>query len=518
MSPKADSAILALDQGTTATTAILFGPAGEVLARATSEFTQHYPQPGWVEHDALEIWDTSRRVMAEALASSGLAPAALKGIGITNQRETAVVWDRQSGRPVHRAVVWQSRQTADICARLKADGHEPLFHQRTGLVLDPYFSGTKIRWILDQAEDLQSRAEAGELAFGTIDTWLLYRLTNGRVHATEPTNASRTLLYDINRQQWDEELQSILDVPTPMLPEVKPSSGVFGETAGIEGVPDGVPIAGIAGDQQAALFGQGCWEAGMAKNTYGTGAFLVLNTGDKPVISERGLLTTLCCDARGGAAYALEGSIFIAGAAVQWLRDELGFVQHAADTQALATSVPDTGGVYLVPAFAGLGAPWWDPDARGAIVGLTRGSGRAQIVRAALESIAYQTRDVVDVMNDESGVPLRELRVDGGAAANDFLMQFQADILGVPVDRPSLLDTTAAGAALLAGLGVGLWPSADALSGTRGRDRLFEPAMAPEESESASTPAGARRSGGCARPEAAVLSRSPRPRAARRSG
>jgi glycerol kinase len=487
MTARAESAILALDQGTTATTAILFGPAGEVLARASSEFTQHYPKPGWVEHDAVEIWDTSRRVMADALAESGLSPSALKGIGITNQRETAVVWERAGGRPVHRAVVWQSRQTADICARLKADGHEPLFRQRTGLVLDPYFSGTKVRWILDQDPDLQSRADAGELAFGTIDSWLVHRMTGGRVHATEPTNASRTLLYDIHRQQWDEELLAILGVPAAVLPEVKASSGVFGETAGIEGVPDGVPIAGIAGDQQAALFGQGCWEAGMAKNTYGTGAFLVLHTGNSPVMSDRGLLTTLCCDARGEAAYALEGSIFVAGAAVQWLRDELGFVQQASETEAIARSVPDTAGVYLVPAFAGLGAPWWDPDARGAIVGLTRGSGRAHIVRAALESIAYQTRDVVDVMNEESGVPLRELRVDGGATANDFLMQFQADIVGVPVDRPALLDTTAAGAALLAGLAVGLWPSADALKGTRVRDRLFEPAMAADEREALHT-------------------------------
>jgi glycerol kinase len=473
-----ETIVLALDQGTTATTALVFGPAGEVLGRASSEFTQHYPQPGWVEHDAEEIWETSRRVMADALAAVGAPAAALKGIGITNQRETTVVWDRKSGRPVHRAVVWQSRQTADICARLKADGHEPLFHERTGLVLDPYFSGTKVRWILDQRDDLQSRAEGGGLAFGTIDAWLVNRLTGGKVHATEPTNASRTLLYDIHRQAWDDELLGILGVPAAVLPEVKPSSGVFGETAGVEGVPNGVPIAGIAGDQQAALFGQGCWEAGMAKNTYGTGAFLVLNTGDKPVISQRGLLTTLCCDARGQAAYALEGSIFVAGAAVQWLRDELGFVQHASETEAIARSVPDTAGVYLVPAFAGLGAPWWDPDARGAIIGLTRGAGRAHIVRAALESMAYQTLDVVDVMNEESGVTLRELRVDGGATANDFLMQFQADVLGVPVDRPALLDTTAAGAALLAGLGVGLWPDPDALRGTRVRDRLFEPTMA----------------------------------------
>jgi len=481
MAQSTDGAVLALDQGTTATTAIIFGRDGDVLGRATSEFVQHYPKPGWVEHDAEEIWQTSCRVMADALRASGVPAADLEAIGITNQRETAVVWDRASGQPVHRAIVWQSRQTADICARLKEDGHEPLFHERTGLVLDPYFSGTKVRWILDREDDLQRRAEAGELAFGTIDCWLVHRMTAGRSHVTEPTNASRTLLYDIHGKRWDDELLEILRVPAAMLPEVRPSSGVFGETSGIDGVPDGVPIAGIAGDQQAALFGQGCWEPGMAKNTYGTGAFLVLNTGERPVISKRGLLTTLCCDARGGTAYALEGAIFIAGAAVQWLRDGLGLVRQAAETEEVATSVNDTAGVYLVPAFAGLGAPWWDPDARGAIVGLTRGAGRAHVVRAALESIAYQTRDVVDVMNEESGVTLRELRVDGGAAANGFLMQFQADILGVPVDRPALLDTTAAGAALLAGLGTRFWPSADALRETRRRDRLFVPDMSPEE-------------------------------------
>ena len=481
MAQSTDGAVLALDQGTTATTAIVFGRDGDILGRATSEFTRHYPKPGWVEHDAEEIWQTSCRVMADALRASGVPATNLEAIGITNQRETAVVWDRASGQPVHRAIVWQSRQTADICARLKADGHEPLFHERTGLVLDPYFSGTKVRWILDREDDLQQRAEAGELAFGTIDCWLVHRMTAGRSHVTEPTNASRTLLYDIHGKRWDDELLEILRVPAAMLPEVRPSSGVFGETSGIDGVPDGVPIAGIAGDQQAALFGQGCWEPGMAKNTYGTGAFLVLNTGEQPVVSQRGLLTTLCCNERGGAAYALEGAIFIAGAAIQWLRDELGLVSHAAETEEIATSVDDTAGVYLVPAFTGLGAPWWDSDARGAIVGLTRGAGRAHVVRAALESIAYQTRDVVDVMNEESGVTLRELRVDGGAAANGFLMQFQADILGVPVDRPALLDTTAAGAALLAGLGTGFWPSADALRETRRRDRLFVPDMSPEK-------------------------------------
>jgi glycerol kinase len=478
---RADIGVLALDQGTTATTALVFGPGGEVLGRSTSEFTQHFPAPGWVEHDADEIWQVSRRVMGEALAASGLGARGLRAIGITNQRETTVVWDRATGRPVHRAVVWQSRQTADICARLRADAHEALIHDRTGLVIDPYFSGTKVRWILDRYPDLQARAEAGEIAFGTIDTWLLHRLTAGRVHATEPTNASRTLLYDIRRHRWDDDLLALLRVPRAMLPEVRPSSGVFGETAGVESVADGVPVAGIAGDQQAALFGQACWEAGMAKNTYGTGAFVVLHTGDRPVISRRGLLTTLCCDAQGGVAYALEGAIFVAGAAIQWLRDGLGLVRTAAETDAIASSVPDTAGVHLVPAFAGLGAPWWDAGARGAILGLTRGAGRAHVVRAALESLAYQTRDVVDIMNEESGVRLVELRVDGGASANDFLMQFQSDVLGVPVDRPALVETTAAGAAFLAGLGVGFWKDPETLRRTRVRDRLFTPSMAAEE-------------------------------------
>jgi glycerol kinase len=480
---RADAGVLALDQGTTATTALVFGPEGEVLGRSSSEFTQHYPAPGWVEHDPDEIWQVSRRVMGEALAASGLGARGLRAIGITNQRETTVVWDRATGRPVHPAVVWQSRQTAEICARLRADGHEALIHERTGLVLDPYFSGTKIRWILDRHPDLQARAEAGEIAFGTIDTWLLHRLSGGRVHATEPTNASRTLLYDIRRHRWDDDLLALLRVPRAILPDVRPSSGVFGETSGVDTVADGVPVAGIAGDQQAALFGQACWEAGMAKNTYGTGAFLVLHTGERPVISRRGLLTTLCCDARGGVAYALEGAIFVAGAAIQWLRDGLGLVRTAAETDAIASSVPDTAGVHLVPAFAGLGAPWWDAGARGAILGLTRGAGRAHVVRAALESLAYQTRDVVDVMNEESGVPLVELRVDGGASANDFLMQFQSDVLGVPVDRPALVETTAAGAAFLAGLGGGFWKDPETLRRTRVRDRLFTPSMGAEERE-----------------------------------
>jgi len=478
-----DAVILALDQGTTGSTALIFGPEGEVLGRAYAEIQQHYPQPGWVEHDAEEIWQKSRRVMAEAVAAAGVAARAIRAIGITNQRETTVLWDRRTGDPVRRAIVWQSRQTAPVCERLRAAGHEPLFHERTGLVLDPYFSGSKIAWLLEGDPALRARAEAGEIAFGTIDSWLIHRLTGGRVHATDPTNASRTLLYDIHERRFDPELLKILGVPAAMLPEVRPSASVFGETKAHEGVPAGIPIAGVAGDQQAALFGQGCFEAGMAKNTYGTGAFLVLNTGTRRVISSRGLLTTLCCDAKGGAAYALEGSVFVAGAAVQWLRDELGLVRSASETGPIAESVPDTAGVYVVPAFTGLGAPYWDAGARGAVIGLTRGAGRAQLVRATLESLAYQSRDVIDVMNAESGVPLRELRVDGGACANDFLMQFQADILGVPVDRPSLVETTAAGASFLAGLGIGFWKDAEALAARRRRDRLFTPSMPSERRE-----------------------------------
>ncbi len=479
MTTRPDTAVVALDQGTTGSTSIVFGPQGEVLGRAYAEITQHYPAPGFVEHDAEEIWTTSLRVMRDALAASGVPPRGVRAIGITNQRETTVLWDRRTGDPVHRAIVWQSRQTAEVCTRLKAAGHEPLFHERTGLLLDPYFSGSKITWLLERDPALRERAEAGEIAFGTIDTWLVHRLTGGRVHATDPTNASRTLLFDIHERRWDPELCRILGVPGAMLPEVKASSGVLGETTVLDGFPGSIPIAGIAGDQQAALFGQGCFEPGMAKNTYGTGAFLVLNTGERRVISRRGLLTTLCCDSRGRAAYALEGSVFIAGAAVQWLRDELGLIRTAAETGPLAETVPDTAGVYVVPAFVGLGAPYWDAEARGAIVGLTRGVSRAHLVRATLESLAYQSRDVIDAMNEESGVPLRELRVDGGACANDFLMQFQADILGVSVDRPALVETTAAGAAFLAGLGVGFWRDAQELARTRRRDRLFTPAMPP---------------------------------------
>ncbi len=475
-------AVLSIDQGTTGSTALVFSHRGDVLGRSYSEFTQHYPEPGWVEHDPQEIWQVSRRVMAEALSDAGLEQGELAAIGITNQRETAVVWDRETGKPVHRAIVWQSRQSAPICERLREEGHEALFRERTGLVMDAYFSGTKIRWILDRDPELQRRAEAGELAFGTIDSWLLWKLTGGSasagaVHLTEPTNASRTLLYNIHDLCWDPELCRLLDIPAAMLPGVQSSASVFGMTVALEGMPAGVPIAGMAGDQQAALYGQACWYPGQAKNTYGTGCFLLMNMGKEHPVSSNGLLTTICCDAHGQPAYALEGSIFIAGAAVQWLRDELGIISDAAQTDTLARQIESNEGVYLVPAFAGLGAPYWDMDARGAIVGLTRGAGRPHLARAALEAIAYQSRDIVEAMNRDSGVELTELRVDGGAARNDFLMQFQADILGVPVDRPKLVETTAAGSAFLAGLAVGLWSSPEELAGARSHDRRFDPAM-----------------------------------------
>ncbi len=470
--------ILALDQGTTGTTALVFAHDGSIVGRAYSEFTQHYPHPGWVEHDAEEIWRVSHRVMRQALEAARLPPGDLRAIGITNQRETTVVWDRATGRPCHRAIVWQSRQTAEICEQLQRDGHADLVRSRTGLVIDAYFSGTKVKWILERYPEVRAKAQDGQALFGTIDSWLVWNLTGGSAHVTDPTNASRTLLFDIHERRWDPELLDLLEVPAAMLPDVKPSCSVFGQTLGIEGVADGIPVAGIAGDQQAALYGQGCWTPGQAKNTYGTGCFVVMNMGRDDPISERGLLTTICCDESGQPAYALEGSIFVAGAAIQWLRDELGLIERAADTEAIAASVADTNGVYLVPAFAGLGAPYWDMAARGAVVGLTRGANRAHIVRAALESLAYQTRDVVDAMNGDCQVPISELRVDGGAAANDFLMQFQADMLGVPVDRPAVIETTATGAAFLAGLAVGFWSGPDELRHVRRRERLFEPTMA----------------------------------------
>ncbi len=474
-------AVLAIDQGTTGSTALVFSRDGEIIGRAYSEFTQHYPRPGWVEHDPEEIWNVSLKTIGEALTQAGVGPGELKVVGITNQRETTVLWDRETGAPVHRAIVWQSRQTTKICEQLKADGHEELFRSRTGLVVDAYFSGTKIMWILDTIPELRPRAERGEVLFGTIDSWLLWKLTGGAVHATDATNASRTLLFNIHTQKWDQDLLDVLEIPAAMLPEVRPSSGDFGATVGLKGVPDGVPIGGIAGDQQAALYGQGCWSPGMAKNTYGTGCFAMMNMGQESPISPGGLLTTICNDAYGHPAYALEGSIFVAGAAIQWLRDELGLIKAAAETEAIARSVKDTAGVFMVPAFAGLGAPYWDMNARGAIVGLTRGANRAHLIRATLESLAFQTRDVIEVMNADAGVTINELRVDGGACANDFLMQFQADLLGVPVDRPAVVETTAAGAAFLAGLAVGFWRDPSELKGARARERLFEPAMPKDQ-------------------------------------
>jgi glycerol kinase len=469
--------VLALDQGTTGSTALLIDPEGAVRARGYAELPQHYPQPGWVEHEPAQIWTTTVQAASQAVASAGIAPAEIAAVGITNQRETTILWERASGRPVGNAIVWQCRRTAALCDRLKADGVEPEVRGKTGLVVDPYFSGTKIRWMLDHEPGLRPRAERGELCFGTVDSWLLWQLTGGAVHATDPSNASRTLCYDIHRLAWDEGLCRMLGVPMALLPEVKPSAGMFGETAGKSNwLAAGIPITGIAGDQQAALFGQACVEPGMAKNTYGTGCFALLNTGERAVSSTEGLLTTVAWTVEGSTAYALEGAVFIAGAAVQWLRDGLGIIKQAAETQVLAESVPDTGGVYLVPAFVGLGAPYWDPYARGTLVGLTRGTTRAHVARAALEAIAYQSRDVLDTMKRESGVPLTTLRVDGGAAANDFLCQFQADVLGVEVLRPSVTETTGLGAAYLAGVGAGLWKSRE-LAARWKLDRKFTPAM-----------------------------------------
>jgi glycerol kinase len=468
--------VMALDQGTTSSRAILFDRDGALVAVDQHEFAQHFPKPGWVEHDPAEIWESQLRAGRGVLAKAGARGADVAALGITNQRETTVVWDRRSGDPIHRAIVWQSRQSAPICDELRARGLADEVGARTGLVIDAYFSGTKIRFILDAVPGAQQRAEKGELAFGTIDSWLLHRLTRGRVHATEYSNAARTLLFNIHSLDWDDLLLGELRVPRAILPDVRASSGVFGacdpEWFGAE-----IPIAGIAGDQQAALFGQGCTAAGRAKNTYGTGCFLLMNTGRAAPRSRTGLVTTIAWGLGGGVEYALEGSVFVAGAAVQWLRDGLGLIERAADSEAAARSVEDTGGVYLVPAFVGLGAPYWDERARGALVGLTRGTTRAHLVRAALEAIAYQTRDVVECIRKDSGLALETLRVDGGACGNDFLMQFQADVLGAPVVRPPILEVTAKGAALLAGLGVGFWKDAAELEAKAGESRSFTPRM-----------------------------------------
>lgn len=451
------TAVLALDQGTTGSTALVLSADGRVLGRGYREFTQHFPSPGEVEHDAEEILRVTIDAAREAIAQAKVTPNA---IGITNQRETICAWERATGRPVHRAIVWQDRRTAARCAQLKKQKKEKLVSARTGLVLDPYFSATKVEWLLQHVKGLRQRAKNGDILFGTIDTWLIFKLTGGKTFATDYTNASRTMLFDIGKRVWDAELLKLFGVPRAALPDVRESSGDFG-VADAAHFGKEIPICGVAGDQQAALFGQGCWKPGQAKNTYGTGAFLLLNTGKKRATSKRGLLTTLACGPKGEPVYALEGSVFIAGAAMQWLRDGLGIIARAAESDPLARSVADTGGVYFVPAFVGLGAPHWEPNARGTIVGLTRGSSRAHLVRAALEAMAFSTKDVLDAMLADSKLKLSSLLVDGGAAANDWLMQFQADVLGVSVARPDLVETTALGAAGLAGLGAGLWQSAD---------------------------------------------------------
>jgi glycerol kinase len=473
--------ILAIDQGTTSSRTILFDAQGDAVAVAQREFAQHFPQPGWVEHDANEIWATQQATLYEALARARVRPAEIAAIGITNQRETTLLWDRRTGEPVGRAIVWQDRRTAPMCDRLKAQGREAEVSRRTGLLLDPYFSGTKLAWLLDEVPGARERARAGELAFGTIDSWLAWKLTDGAVHVTDVSNASRTLLANLETGDWDDAMLEMLDIPRACLPAIRDSSAVLAEVR----IGDAqVPLAGIAGDQQAALFGQGCFRPGMAKNTYGTGCFMLMNTGSEPLHSRHRLLTTIAWRGRAASGddrlrYALEGSVFVAGAAVQWLRDGLGLIQRSADVEALAASVPHTDGAYFVPAFAGLGAPHWDAHARGILVGLTRGSTRAHIARAVLESIAFQSADVLDAMQKDSGQPLLELRVDGGATANDLLMQFQADLLRVPVVRPRMTETTALGAASLAGLAVGFWGSADEVAANWKADRVFEPAMDP---------------------------------------
>jgi glycerol kinase len=470
------SYILSLDQGTTSSRAIIYNFEGQIIKVAQKEFTQIYPKAGWVEHDPMEIWGSQSGVVSEILAMTGIAAEEIAAIGITNQRETTVVWDRQTGKPVYNAIVWQCRRTAEICDELKARGLENYIRENTGLVLDAYFSATKVKWILDNVEGAKQKAQSGELLFGNIDTWLIWNLTKGKVHVTDYSNASRTMLYNIKDLKWDEKILKALDIPASMLPAVKSSSEVYGQTdARIFGAE--IPIAGDAGDQQAALFGQACYTPGMVKNTYGTGCFMLMLTGEKLVHSGNGLLTTIAWGVNNKVEYALEGSIFIAGAAIQWLRDSMKVIYDAKDSEYFATKVDDSLGVYVVPAFVGLGAPYWDMYARGAILGLTRGTTRNHIIRATLESIAYQTRDVLELMRNECGIDLYELRVDGGACANNFLMQFQADILGVPVERPEIIETTAMGAAYLAGLAVGFWKDQSMIAERRKVNRRFQPSM-----------------------------------------
>lgn len=468
--------VMALDAGTTSNRAIIFDVDSKIVGVAQKEFTQHFPQPGWVEHDAEEIWSSMHEVMREALEQSGLVASDIAAIGITNQRETAVIWDRTTGRPIYNAIVWQSRQTADICEDLKRQGLVKEFQEKTGLVIDAYFSGTKVKWILDHVKGAREKAEKGELAFGTIDTWLLWKLTGGEVHKTDYSNASRTLMFNIKTLEWDEALLKHLTVPKSLLPEVRPSSEVYGHTIpSIIGAS--VPVAGMAGDQQSALFGQNCFSPGEAKNTYGTGCFLLMNTGEDLCMSKNGLVTTIAWGLDGKVEYALEGSIFVGGSAIQWLRDGLRLVDSAPDSEWVAKKVPDAGGVYMVPAFVGLGAPYWDMNARGMIIGITRGTKKAHLVRATLDSLAYQTRDVLGAMEADSGNRLATLKVDGGAVANNLLMQFQADLLGVPVDRPQITETTALGAAYLAGLATGVWASKEELKKSWQLETRFTPAL-----------------------------------------
>lgn len=467
--------ILAVDQGTTGSRAILFDAAGRTVASAYREFRQYFPKPGWVEHDAQEIWRSCETVIAEAIRKSKIAPAEILAIGITNQRETTVMWDRKTSRPAHRAIVWQCRRTSDICRALKK--REPMIHKKTGLVLDPYFSGTKIRWLLDHVPGLRLRAARGKIAFGTIDSWLIWKLTGGRSHVTDLTNASRTLLLNIKTKKWDPELLKVFGVPGKVLPRLQLSGSIFGITQNVAGLPDGIPIAGVMGDQQAALYGQGCYEAGTSKNTYGTGCFIMLNTGKKLVYSKEGLLTTLACDFKGRSVYALEGAVFIGGAVVQWLRDGLKIIKSSAETEKAIHGLKDTGGVYVVPAFVGLGAPYWKSEARGLITGITRGTTMPHLIRACLESIAYQTRDVFDIMQRTFGGPIHELKVDGGACKNDLLMQFQADILGSKIVRPKVIELTARGVAHLAGVTIGLWKKSHDLKKQHQIDRIFSPYM-----------------------------------------
>ena len=474
--------ILALDQGTTSSRSILFDCTGKIKAVARREIKSQYPQPGWVEQDPFEIWKTQEESAREVMHHASIHGENIAAIGITNQRETTVVWNRKSGLPIHNAIVWQDRRTTDSCTRLKADGHESVFYKKTGLLLDPYFSGTKIKWILDNVDSARSQAERGELAFGTIDSWLVWKMTNGAKHLTDISNASRTLLFNIHTLQWDNELLELLNIPRALLPEVRPSSEIYAHSDPLFCATD-APISGIAGDQQAALFGQACFEAGTAKNTYGTGCFLLMNTGGKSVASKNKLLTTIAWQRNGKVNYALEGSVFIGGAVVQWLRDEMNIIKKATDIEALAAQVHDTGGVYFVPAFSGLGAPHWNPHARGTITGLTRGSGKAHLARAALESMCFQSMDVLKAMEKDSGAPMDALRVDGGACANNLLMQIQADLLQVPVQRPKQIETTAFGAAALAGLATGYWQNLEIISKHQEIERIFEPQIHADEAE-----------------------------------